>query len=341
MDILREYVDENLLSKTNILKYVDDYSIYSFYIGSELELYTKYSSPLRIGDQDPSFSLYYSKYRPDKIWFKDGATGVNGDVFKFLEKFLNVSTKTVLLQINSDFGLGLNHEDMGVFQPHLIKSTPVRKEPTKIQITSHTEETDAFLEYWGLLEIGKETRDKFYCKDVQVIHYINEVHLTIDAKTLTISYEILGHYKIYQPYAERKFKFRNNYLDIYVEGALQLEFKSSFCVITKSTKECMFMWEHFRWEAVAGKSETTPINPFFMTNVLQKRYKKVFIWLDNDSAGKVAQAKYLEEYPWLIPIEFNDYIQESDPTDLFLNAKANGNRDIALRYLKQLLEHKL
>jgi hypothetical protein len=337
MDLLAEYVDDNLLSKANVLKYIDDFSIYSFYIGAELELYTKYSSPLRLGDQDPSFSLYYSKYKPDKIWFKDGATGVNGDVFTFLEYLLEVNMKSILLQINSDFGLGLNDEEMGTFKPHLIKTTPIRKEPTKIEITTHSEETDPYLKYWSDLEVSKATRDKFYARDVKVIHYINEVHITIDAKVLTISYEILGHYKIYQPFAERKFKFRNNYLDIYVEGALQLEFKSDFCIITKSTKECMFMWEHFKWEAVAGKSETTPVNPFFMTNVLQKRYKKVFIWLDNDEAGIRAQAQYMEKYPWLIPIVFNDYIEESDPTDLFLNAKAKGVREVALRYIKQLI----
>lgn len=341
MDALKEFVDDNLLSKANILKYVDDYSIYSYYIGEELELYTKYSSPLRIGDDDPSFSLYYSKYKPEFIWFKDNSTGKNGNVFTFLKEFLQVSTKTVLLQINSDFGLGLNDEEMGTFKPHLLKPAPVRKSPTKIEITVYPEETEEYLNYWDNLGITKKTRDKFYARDVHVIHYINDVHLSIEVKTLTISYEILGHYKVYQPFADRKFKFRNNYLDIYVEGALQLDFKKDFAIITKSSKECMFMYEHFEWEAVAGKSETTPINPFFMTNVLQKRYLKVFIWLDNDDAGRTAQAKYLTKYPWLIPVVFDSFIVESDPTDLYSNAKKKGNEDVALRYLKQLITTKL
>jgi hypothetical protein len=341
MDILEEFVDDNILSRANILKYIDDFSIYSFYIGEELELYTKYSSPLRLGDDDPSFSLYYSKYKPDKILFKDNSTGVYGDVFKFLIEYLQKPIKTVLLQINSDFGLGLNDEEMGDFKPYLIKSAPVRKEPTKIEITAHPVESQAYLEYWDNLGITKRTRDKFYTKDVSVIHYISDDHITVVAKILTISYEILGHYKIYQPFAERKYKFRNNYLDIYVEGALQLEFKADFCVITKSTKECMFMWEHFGWEAVAGKSETTPVNPFFMTHVLQKKYKQVFIWLDNDEAGKRSQAQYLEKYPWLIPVEFDNFITESDPTDLYLSSKVKGVQDVAIRYIKQLITTKI
>ena len=341
MDILEEYVDENILTKANVLKYIDDYSIYSFYIGAELEMRTKYSSPLTTGDEDPSFSLFYSKYKEDVIWFKDNSTGHDGDVFRFLMLYLGEPLKTVLLQINSDFGLGLNDEEMGEFKPSLIKPPPIRKTPTKIEVTLHEEETKEYLEYWGNLEISKRTRDKFYANDVYIIHYKNDTHISIVVKELTISYEILGCYKVYQPFADRKFKFRNNFLDIYVEGAIQLAFKSSFCIITKSTKECMFMWEHFSWEAVAGKSENTPINPYFMENVLLKRYKKVFIWLDNDTAGRNAQARYMEEYPRLIPVEFDSYIPDSDPTDLFLRAKSVGRREVALRYIKQLITTKL
>lgn len=344
MDLLEEFVDDNLLSKANILKYVDDYSIYSFYIKEELELYTKYSSPLRIGDDDPSFSLYYSKYEKakDKILFKDNASGKYGDVFDFLEEYLGVGRKRVLLQINSDFGLGLDDEEVGTFKPQLIKSKPIRKGPTKIQITKHEKETKAYLEYWEFLEISKKTRDKFYMADVQVVHYKNGTdHATIVPKTLTISYEILGHYKVYHPFGERKYKFRNDFLDIYVEGALQLDFKQDFCVITKSIKECAFLYEHFSWECVAGKSETTKITPYFMNEVLKRKYKKVFIWLDNDDAGKKAQAEYLELYPWLIPVVFDSYIPDSDPTDLFTRAKKAGNRDVSLKYIEQLITKKL
>lgn len=343
MDILQDFVNSNTLSKATILNCVDDYSIYSFYIGEELELYTKYSSPLRPGgDDDPSFSLYYSKYDTDKIFFKDNATGKYGDVFKFLTEFMTnghvPSLKTIMLQINSDFQLGLNDEEAGAFVPKLLSSRPpVRKNAIKIEVTAYPKETPEYLEYWDTLDIGAATRRKYYAKNIQVIHYKGESHTTIIAKTLTISYEILGHYKIYQPFAERKYKFRNDYLDVYVEGALQLEFKKDFAVITKSTKECMFFWEHFQWEVVAGKSENTMINPFFMENVLKKKYKKVFIWLDGDDAGVVAQQRYLDMYPWLIPVVFDSCIPDKDPTDYYKTEKAKGLQAEALNYLENLI----
>jgi len=345
-DLLEDFVAKNSLSKETILKYVDDYSIYCFYIGEELELYTKYSSPLRLGDEDPSFSIYYSKYKKDTIFFKDQSTGKNGDVFKFLRYLFTGGEelgplKPVLLQINSDFGLGLTDEDVKEFIPKLLKKPPVRKTSTKIEINEFEKPTQEYLDYWDDLEITKPILNKFYTTNVRVIHYINEDHITIVPTTLTIGYEILGTYKIYCPFGERKYKFRNNYLDIYVEGALQLEFKQDFCVITKATKECMFFLQHFGWECVAGKSENTPINPYFMVEVLHKRYKKVFIWLDGDKAGQEAQARYLEQYPWLIPVYFDDFINQKDPTDLFLASKKVGKKEIALKYLKTQITNKL
>ena len=113
MDDIEKFVAYNLLSRKSILHSIDDYSIYSHYIGEELELRTKYSSPLRHGDVDPSFSLYYSKYFDDVIMFKDSALNKSGSVFDFLMEFLQIPIRDVLLQINSDFGLGLDGEDVG------------------------------------------------------------------------------------------------------------------------------------------------------------------------------------------------------------------------------------
>jgi len=345
-DILQSYVDKNALSKKAILRYVDDYSIYSKYIGEELELYTKYSSPLRKGDDDPSFSIYYSKYREDKILFKDQSTGKYGDVFDFVQELMENGElppmKTVLLQINSDFGLGLTDEEVKDFKPKLLKKAPPKKSPTKIEITAHPIPTKEYVDYWNFLEVSSATLQRYYTRNVRVIHYKHDdSHITIVPKDLTISYEILGHYKTYQPFGDRKYKFRNDYLDTYVEGAIQLPFKKDFAIITKSTKECIFFWEHFKWECIAGKSENTPINPYFMKEVLHKQYKRVFIWLDPDKAGAAAQSRYIEQYPWLEPIVFHDSIKEKDPTDLFTQAKRRGQRDLALKYLENLITHKL
>jgi hypothetical protein len=347
MDALEKYVAENDLSIMNVLKFVDDYSIYSFYIGAELELNTKYSSPLRLGDEDPSFSLYYSKYVEDKILYKDSATGLYGDVFDFVRQLMTgdgpiVPVRKILLQINSDFGLGLAGDDVGEFKPALLKKAPLRKEPITLEVTSYDPPRKEFYDYWNTLDITKPTVEKFDATHIKVLHFItNDFHKVITPKNLAIGYEILGLYKSYQPFAERQHKFRNNFDNSFVEGALQLDYKQDFAIITKSMKECMWYYEHFEWEAVAGLSETTMINPYFMEHGLKRKYKKVFIWLDPDSAGRKMQQKYLEMYPWLIPIQFDDFIPNKDVTDFYTASKKVGVQREALQYVEQLVTSKL
>lgn len=337
MDELEKYVSYNLLSKKNILNLVDDYSLYSYYIGDELELRTKYSSPLREGDNDPSFSLFFSKYKENLIMFKDGALGKSGNVFDFLELYLGLTSRQVQLQVNSDLSLGLDGDEVADFKPAILKKRPIKKFPAKIFINRNNPETPEYLEYWERLDISKSTRDKFYASDVRVVHYSSDKTVTIVPRTLTIAYEILGTYKIYHPFEAKKFKFRNNFPSNYVEGAMQLDFKLDFVIITKANKECMFFDEHFSWDAVAGKSETTPIPEEFIENILRKNYKKIFVWLDNDATGVTSQAAYLEKYPDFIPIEFGKEIEDKDPTDYYDTMKVRGKQQEALKYIKNLI----
>ena len=98
-------------------KLVDDYSLISHYLGQELELHTKYSSPLREGDENPSFSLFYGygNLDPTKLYFKDQIGIASGDVYEFLGKYLNAKTLYALLeQINYDLQLGLTYEKEGI-----------------------------------------------------------------------------------------------------------------------------------------------------------------------------------------------------------------------------------
>ena len=103
----------------------------------------------------------------------------------------------------------------------------------------------------------------------------------------------------------------------------------------------MFLLAHFGWESVAGTSENTPVSDYYMRTTLKVKYKRVFVWLDNDKAGRVAQARYLEKYDWLEPIVFDSFLKDSDPTDLYSRMKRQGNEQAALDYLKQLITTKL
>ena len=105
MDVLENFLDETVLTIQNVRKLVDDYSLISHYLGQELELHTKYSSPLREGDENPSFSLFYGygTLDPNKLYFKDQIGIASGDVYEFLLRYLGAKTIPRLLeQINYD-----------------------------------------------------------------------------------------------------------------------------------------------------------------------------------------------------------------------------------------------
>jgi len=335
-DPFEEYLNGSLLSKENVLREVDDYSLYCHYIGTDLELRTKYSSPIRRIDSDPSFSLYYGKR--GNLMFKDHGINETGDVILFLRLFFGGGDKwelrKTLLQLNSDLKLGFDGEDVPSFTPEFIKKPPpLKKSPAVIQITKAECESAQFVDYWNFLNVGEDIRRKYKIYNPNLLHFIQDnKHSIVHPKTLCISYEILGTYKIYQPFEDKLLKFRNNYKRNYVEGMLQLDSKADLCIITKSTKEIAFFRANFNWNSVAGPSESIMISDHSM-KILQERFPTIIIWLDNDDAGKKATSKYLEKYPFLIPVDV-DKMEAKDPTDLFTDYKNQGKEEYILNFIK-------
>ncbi|MCK5788488.1 MAG: hypothetical protein KAH32_05795 [Chlamydiia bacterium] len=338
MDELELYVYENELTPNNILKLIDDYSIYSHYIGAELEIGTKYSSPLREGDDDPSFALYFSKKYEDTIMFKDHALGKFGRVFTFLRLIYGASLHDVLAKVNADFNLGLNNAEKVPELDRVVykKMRPV-KEVKEIRITSQAP-TPAFIAFFDELGIGKAIIDEYEAYCVKLIHFIVDGKTSIiKPRTLSIAYLIDIYYKIYQPFDSKYYKFRNNYPYGFVEGAFQLKYVNDFIIITKSSKECMFFRQHWDYDSVAGTSETVIISDYFVENVIRPNYKHVLIWLDNDPAGIKAMAKYQLKYPDFVPVFTNGYKQK-DPTDIY---KAADSKPEVLIDLDLLIHNSL
>jgi len=336
-DILTE---NESLSMDTILKYVDDYSIYTHYIGEELELKTPYSSPFRIDDH-PSFNLFQGG--DGGIYFKDHATANKGDVFEFvqimLEKTYNkkFSFHDVLKQIDIDFELGLYVvSSNGKTRKKLIKK---HREPTALEIgvSSRTIPSKLYKEFWAKYDISDEILKIYNTTNILVVHYSTPAKKSFYyPKLLGIAYRIGDKYKLYFPYADKIDKFRTNYPRNWVEGFIQLKYEKDFCLITKAMKEVLFFRQHFDWDTIAGKSENTMISEHIMRHLLIK-YKKVYIMLDNDLAGQVAQAEYISKYPGLISIYYPETTLHKDPTDRYAFLKEQGRQQEALNEIKNLI----
>lgn len=338
------------LSPENILRYIDDYSIYSYYIGEELEINARYSSPLREGDNNPSFSLFFGKdNRKNKIYFKDHATTYKGDVFDYVRIIMSkgkpemVSFTQVLKQIDSDFQLGLYTDEgnMEHISPLKLITKPKIKERYSIKVTSSKNPSLKFLNYWrDKYDIILSTLQYYNVTEVVALHYISKLDshkFCIYPKSLCIAYQIGGKYKIYFPFETKQKKFQNDLPETWVEGYLQLKYEKDFIIITKAMKEVIFFREHFDWDTIAGKSENTMIPKHIMLKLF-KAYKKVYIWLDSDEAGVKAQAKYLEKYPELIPVKYPSYVDQKDPTDRYEALKRMSMEKMAINEIKNLID---
>ena len=68
---------------------VSDYEIFAHFIGPGFRMGSVSNCPYRV-DLDPSLTVFQPTRirmdRPDALLFKDMATGIKGDVFKFIKK---------------------------------------------------------------------------------------------------------------------------------------------------------------------------------------------------------------------------------------------------------------
>lgn len=332
---------EDLISEDSILERVDAYSIYSFYIGQELEVGRPYNSVLRPDDDPdilPSFALFtYGK----TLLFKDHGLGISGNVFKFVKLRFGFDTHLqALSRINVDFELELSGGvpcEKSANIPKLIATYTERPKVKDISVVSKKVLSAAYKSFWREYDVTSKTLNYYETVDVSIVYFTltdNKV-ITFYPKTLCIGYPIYDKFKTYMPYEQKPNRFKNNYPPNYVEGFLQLKFVLSFCIITKSTKEIIFFREHFDWDTVAGKSESALIPRHMMLKLAQK-FKYLFVWMDNDIAGQKAQLKYMQEYPFLIPIYY--LVERKDPTDMY---KFSTDKQKVLNEIKTLIISKL
>ena len=273
-----------------IFRYVDDYTLYCHYIGEDFTIGETYSSPLREGDNNPSFSLFFSSYDLGRIYFKDQATGVSGNVFKFIACLYGVKYLTAFDIVDRDFLLGIWNDTsvQQITQKLIDKSIPIIKEKVGIGITSRNWKPEDSTFWFGKYKIPFIILDKYNVTAVDVLHYKHK-HKThiVYPKQLTYAYRIGKYYKIYQPDSEEH-KFINNYPSHYIEGFEQLSYEQDTLIITKSLKDVMELCV-LGYESVAPRSENIVMPKEYFKH-FKSKYKHIIVLFDND--GKHQAYKY-------------------------------------------------
>lgn len=316
------------LNVQEVLARVSDAMLWRYYFGQDFELKKNYPSPLRKGDDNPSFNLYDDKR--GRTMFKDfGAGGSHGDVFEFLQMTQSLDHREALIKVNVDFKLGLGKPDEQKYTGYrpigvrawkkLEKFEEEFAVQTSILMKAYSRPyTERDLDYWMRYGITKETLDlyKVHCiKRVDVKKPINGVLQWITKYTNLDSNPCYGYYfpvskhiKCYWPLAiGDQIRFLgnvNNYEDIqgYYQCNVKRDKSNKLLILTKSMKDCMCLRE-LGYEAMAIHGEAHHFYEDFIRHI-KKYYPRIISIYDRDRTG-VKGARFLWKThkiaPYFIP----------------------------------------
>lgn len=289
------------LTKQSVLSRVDDYNIYRFYLGQEFDFKKKFSSPFRTGGVDHTPNLGFFPGDNDKIMFKDFASGIGGDCFKFVQLLLGLDYNQALQRIDADFGLGIQSTKDPVFKIQLIKKPEaLAKQDKLIQIIPKAF-TKEELDYWAQFYI---TEAELTSKNIYSISrlYINKQLIPNYNRELRFAYLFKDYLKIYSPLS-KDFKWISSCPNDFISGFDDIKRKvdngkqDNKLIISKSVKDELVLKKFFKDVCSTQNESSTSINDDAIRTILTGyKPEDVYIAYDNDEPGVKASTYYTETY---------------------------------------------
>lgn len=272
------------ISLNDILSRVTEADILSFYLGIT-EVPCIINSPLR-KDKRPSFGLY----SPDgnRIYYTDLSTKDRGGIFDLLGQMWGCSYKDVLIRINNDilkFNKGTN---IKTYTPCNIRSTSTYNKDTDLQCKIR-EWRDYDIEYWASYGITLE-----WLKYAEVYPISHKIVIKEGKKYIfgadKYAYAYVEHkegkvtLKIYQPFNKFGYKWSNKHDRSVVSLWTKVpEYGDKICICS-SLKDALCLWANTGIPAIAIQGEGYNMSDTAISE-LKRRYKEIYILLDNDEAG--------------------------------------------------------
>ena len=298
------------LSLKDLLEKLDDYTIYSYYLGS-FKPKTLMNSPLRPDDKIPSFAIFPSK--TGDLLFKDHGTGESGNALKFMKLYRQLDTREEI-----------ERELLKIVK--CVNPTQTARKAVRVAENASTTLigivrqpfTEVDKQYWKQFHISTDTLRLFNVFSIKYFLCNNIVRGVYKEDNPMYAYKVDDKFKIYRPLASKYTKWRTNLNNTNIQGYAQLPEKGNLLIITKSLKDVMCLYE-MGFTAISPSSETT----FLPDNVLKslhKRFKNIIILYDRDQAGVKNARQYSKEYG-LDAIFIHKKFKAKDVSDA---VKANG-----------------
>lgn len=274
----------NSVSLSDILSKVTEADILSYYLGIT-EVPCIINSPLR-QDRRPSFGLYSPNGK--RIYYTDFSTKDRGGIFDLLGNMWGCSYKEVLLRINEDIPKFNGSASIHKYTPCTVKSVSSYNKDTDLQCKVR-DWRDYDIEYWRAY--GIELNWLRYAEVYPISHKIvikgNQRYVFLADK---YAYAYVEHkegkvtLKIYQPFNKNGYKWSNKHDKSVVSLWTKVpEFGNKICICS-SMKDALCLWSNTGIPALAIQGEGYEMSNTAISE-LKRRYKEIYILLDNDEAG--------------------------------------------------------
>ena len=276
------------MSLKDLLDKLDDYDIYSYYVG-QFKIGKLFNSPLRSDDKNPSFAIF--KGMNGKLFFKDHGSGEGGNAIKFVKLYKGIQTKDELERELLRIVRKMNPNSGNAIRTY---SYSVDSGPTDIGIVRQPF-TDVDKQYWKQFHISIDTLKKFQVFSIKYFLCNRVVRGTYKENSPMYAYKVDDKFKIYRPLASKYTKWRTNLTNWNVQGLSEIPKEGgNLLIITKSLKDVMCLYE-MGFNAIAASSETTFI-PDDMLQSLRSKWKHIVILYDRDKTGMLESRKYSRQY---------------------------------------------
>ena len=298
-------------SVSDVMKRVSHADLLFYYFGIN-SLPVLINSPLRTGDEHPSFFIY----SPDgtKVLYRDYATGDKGDIYTLLAKRDNLSFSELIRKIASEKALLKKDGTLKTSAPGV---KPFTKTPIDIKVKTR-DWKDYDLQYWESFGISLQwlkyaevypiSHKIIYKGDKRyVFHAAKYAYVFVERKEDNVSL------KIYQPFSVDN-KWMTSTDGSVVGLWTKVPQRGDRLVICSSLKDALCLWSNTGIPAIYVQSETTGLSQTAQ-EVLKNRFKKIFICFDTDDAGKEDAIKLSSEtgFTNIVP----DLGDEKDLSDAF------------------------
>lgn len=300
-----EYIDISNIREADIAAY---------YLGVK-SIPCLIASPLR-QDRRPSFALFSNN--GEEVGFLDYSTREHGSIIDLLMRMWNCSFVEAKKRIAND--MGDTNLNISVGKGSYSSRIPIRTS-SGIDLQCRVREwRDYDIEYWS--SYGISLKWLKYADVYPISHKIvikDGISYAFGADKYAYAYvefkEGRTTLKIYQPFNTRGFKWANRHDRSVISLWTKVPAEGDRVCICSSLKDALCLWANTGIPSLAIQGEGYGMSDTAV-NELKRRFRKVYICLDNDKAG-LEDAKSLASKTGFINVVLPQFKGGKDISDMF------------------------